>query len=253
MPKLMNKTALVTGASRGIGRAIAERLASDGALVAVHYNVSKAPAEAVLAAIAGAGGQGFAVRADLGSPAGAAQLTTVLTDELNRRTGSPRLDILVNNAGIGRRATIEAISEADFDAILQVNLKSPFFIIQRLLPQLADSGRIINISSMGTRAAYPEMAAYAPAKAGLEALTRLLAVQLGHRGITVNAVLPGATATDMNKAARDPTTSQEIARSIALGRVGQPDDIAGIVAFLASNDGGWVTGQSIDASGGQRL
>jgi 3-oxoacyl-[acyl-carrier protein] reductase len=253
MSKLANKTALVTGASRGIGRAIAERLAADGALVALHYKASKASAEATLAAIDASGGRGFLVQADLGSPDGAAELAAALTSGLIRRTGSSKLDILVNNAGIGKRASIEGISEADFDAILQVNLKSPFFLTQRLLTHIADGGRIINISSMGTRAAYPDMAAYAPAKAGLEALTRLLAVHLGSRGITVNAVLPGATATDMNKGARDPVTSKEIARSIALGRVGQPEDIAGIVAFLASDDGRWVTGQSIDASGGQRL
>ncbi|MNV82889.1 3-oxoacyl-[acyl-carrier-protein] reductase FabG [compost metagenome] len=137
--------------------------------------------------------------------------------------------------------------------MLQVNLKTPFFLIQHCLPLLRDAGRIINISSMGTRAAYPEMSVYAPAKAGLEALTLLLASELGARGITVNAVLPGATATDLNQRARDPEISRVIARTIALGRVGQPEDIADIVAFLASHEGRWVTGQSIDATGGQRL
>jgi NAD(P)-dependent dehydrogenase (short-subunit alcohol dehydrogenase family) len=122
-----------------------------------------------------------------------------------------------------------------------------------LLPHLRAGGRIVNISSMGTRAAYPEMAAYATAKAGLEALSTLLAAHLGARGITVNAVLPGATATDMNAGVSDPERSKTLSRIIALGRVGEPDDIARIVAFLSSGDGGWVTGQRIDASGGQRL
>jgi NAD(P)-dependent dehydrogenase (short-subunit alcohol dehydrogenase family) len=137
--------------------------------------------------------------------------------------------------------------------MLQVNLKAPFFLIQGAIPRLRDGGRIINISSMGTRAAYPGMAAYAPAKAGLEALGVLLAAELGPRGITVNAVLPGATATDMNPRARDPAQAAAIAGTVALRRVGQPEDIAAIVLFLASAAGGWVTGQRIDASGGQRL
>jgi 3-oxoacyl-[acyl-carrier protein] reductase len=121
------------------------------------------------------------------------------------------------------------------------------------MSDLRDGGRIIHISSMGTRSAYPTMAVYAPAKAALEALSRLLAAHLGGRQITVNSVMPGATATDMNTAARDPVASKAVAATIALGRVGQPDDIAKVVAFLASEQGGWVTGQQIDASGGQRL
>lgn len=251
--RLAGKIALVTGGSRGIGRAIALRLAADGAHVAVHYNSGAMQANAVVDEIASAGGAAFAVQADLSDASGSTTLATALTIELSRRFGSTAFDILVNNAGVGKRATIEDVSEDDFDRILQVNLKSPFFLIKALLPHLRTGGRIVNISSMGTRAAYPAMAAYAPAKAGLEALTRLLAAQLGNRGITVNSVLPGATATDMNKAAADAVASRETASSIALGRVGQPDDIARVVTFLASQDGGWVTGQHIDASGGQRL
>lgn len=253
MTDLTGKIALVTGASRGIGRAIAHRLAGNGAVVAVHYNASADAAQDVVAEIVGAGGAGFAIQADLSARGGAAALAAALGAELTARYGSPSFDMLVNNAGLSKRAVIEDISEDDFDLLLQTNLKSPFFLIKALIPHLRDGGRIINISSMGTRAAYPAMAAYAPTKAALEALSRLLAVHLGGRGITVNSVMPGATATDMNIVARDPVANKAVAQTVALGRVGQPDDIAKVVAFLASDEGGWVTGQAIDASGGQRL
>ena len=251
--ELRGKVALVTGASRGIGRSIALALAAKGAFVAVHYNESDGAARQVVAQIEAAGGQAVAVAANLEQAGAPRALFAALDPLLQQRLGSTCLDILVNNAGIGQRATIEDVSEADFDRILQVNLKAPFFIIQQALKRLRDGGRIINLSSMGTRAAYPVMAAYAPGKAGLEALTVLLAQQLGARRITVNAVLPGATATDMNPAASDPVLAQELARTIALGRVGQPEDIADLVAFLASDAARWVTAQRIDASGGQRL
>jgi NAD(P)-dependent dehydrogenase (short-subunit alcohol dehydrogenase family) len=253
MKPLAGKVALVTGGSRGIGQAIAKRLASDGAIIAVHYNEAADAANAVVADIEASGGEAFVVQGNLSERGGAVALAQAFTKELVARVGKAEFDILVNNAGVGKRATIEEISEDDLDLILQVNLKSPFLLIKALLPQLRDGGRIVNISSMGTRAAYPVMAAYAPAKAGLEALSKLLAVQLGVRQITVNAVMPGATATDMNAGARDPVASKAVAATIALGRVGQPEDIAKVVAFLASDDGGWVTGQVVDASGGQRL
>jgi len=253
MTALSGKIALVTGASRGIGQAIAKRLARDGATVAVHFHTAVDAANATVAEIVAAGGSAFAIRADLSERGGAALLAENFAAELVSRFGSPTFDILVNNAGLSKRATIEDITEDDFDLLLQTNLKSPFFLIKALLPHFREGGRIVNISSMGTRAAYPLMAAYAPAKAGLEALTRLLAVHLGGRGITVNSVMPGATATDMNTAARDPVASKATAATIALGRVGQPEDIARVVAMLASDDGGWITGQQIDASGGQRL
>lgn len=253
MSDLKGKIALVTGASRGIGQAIARRLANHGATVGVHYNTGADQAQATVADIAVAGGAAFAIQGDLSARNGAAVLAQRFRAELKERYGSPAFDILVNNAGVGKRATIEEISEDDFDLVLQTNLKSPFFLIKALMGDLRDGGRIINISSMGTRSAYPTMAVYAPAKAGLEALGRSLAVHLGGRGITVNSVMPGATATDMNTAARDPVASKAVAATIALGRVGQPGDIAGVVAFLASSEGGWVTGQQIDASGGQRL
>jgi len=250
---LIGKTALVTGASRGIGRAIALALGRRGAHVAVHYNAADLAAVEVADLIRGAGGQAWTLQADLSHPDGPAKLAHDMRRTLRECNGDDGLDILVNNAGVGLRAVLSDVTPQDFDRVLQVNLKSPFFLIQQSLPFLRDNGRIINISSMGTRAAYPEMSVYAPAKAGLEALSLLLAAELGPRGITVNAVLPGATSTDLNPRARDPEISQVIAKSVALGRVGQPEDIADIVAFLASHEGRWITGQRIDATGGQRL
>ncbi|MFM0740223.1 glucose 1-dehydrogenase [Paraburkholderia xenovorans] len=250
---LQGKVALVTGASRGIGRAIAQTLARRGATLAVHYNAAAEQANSLVTEIVAAGGRAFAVAADLSRADGVNLLTGRLREQLQTQFGHDSLDILVNNAGVGLRAKIEDVREADFDRVLQVNFKAPFFLIQNLLPHLRDGGRIINISSMGTRSAYPEMSAYAPAKAALEALTYLLASQLGERGITVNAVLPGATATELNVRARDPELIPALIATVALRRVGQPDDIADIVAFLASDEGRWITGQRIDASGGQRL
>ena len=247
---LAGKVAVVTGASRGIGRAIALKLAAAGAAVVVHYGARAEAAEAVVGEIAAAGGQAVAFGADL-ADAGAVRGFWQRLDPVLASFGG--LDILVNNAGVGGAATIGQITEADLDRVLQVNFKAPFLLIQGAIPRLRDGGRIINISSMGTRAAYPGMAAYAPSKAALEALTTLLAVELGPRGITVNAVMPGATATDMNTRARDPEISRAIAATVALGRVGQPEDVADTVLLLASPQAGWITGQRIDASGGQRL
>lgn len=250
---LAGKTALVTGASRGIGRAIALRLAAQGARVAVHYHRAAEEAEQVVGTIAAAGGKAFALRADLGDRQGPAVLVAALQAALTAGGHDGRLDILVNNAGIGGAHAIGETSLDDFDRMIAVNLRAPYFLIQALIPVMVDHGRIINLSSMGTRAAYPAMSVYAPAKAGLEALTRILAVELGHRGITVNAVAPGATATDMNPRATNPDTAAQIAQTVALGRVGRPDDIACVVSLLASPDSAWITGQTIDASGGQRL
>ena len=250
---LSGKVALVTGASRGIGRAIALSLGARGALVVVHYAQAAAAARAVVEQIEAQGGQALAIGADLAQSGSAQRLFGAFDTALSARCGDVHFDILVNNAGIGTRAPIEAVSEDDFEHMLKVNLQAPFFIIQQALSRLRDGGRIINISSMVTRAAFPAMAAYAPCKAGLEALTMLLAAQLGPRGITVNAVLPGATATDMNPAACVPESASALAQTIALQRVGQPEDIAAVVAFLASEAGRWVTAQRIEASGGQRL
>ena len=251
--ELTGRVALVTGASRGIGRAIALALARSGAEVAVHYNSGRQEAETTLASVVEAGGSGFTIQADLARRDGARSLATAFTAALRERSGAPDFDILVNNAGLGGKVSFDAVTEDAFDRMVQVNLKTPFFLIQHLAPHIRDGGRIVNISSMGARAAYTTMPVYAPTKAALDVLSRNLALEFGPRGITVNSVMPGATATDMNRAAADPDKARETARTIALGRVGNPEDIAAVVAFLVSRAGGWVTGQRLDASGGQRL
>jgi NAD(P)-dependent dehydrogenase (short-subunit alcohol dehydrogenase family) len=253
MGALDGKVAIVTGASRGIGRETALRLGAEGAAVVVHYRTQREGADEVVRAIEAGGGRAFALQANFSDPAAPRRFYEALDPELERRYGSRGFDILVNNAGAGTRAVIEEVTEEALDDTLQVDLKAPFFLIKYASPRLRDGGRIVNVSSMGTRVAYPEMAAYSPAKAGLEALTLMLAPHFGPRGITVNAVLPGATATDMNPGARDPVRSQELAKTIALRRVGQPEDIADVIVFLCSDAGRWITGQRIDTSGGQRI
>lgn len=250
---LTGKVALVTGASRGIGRAIALALGRAGAFVIVHYHAASDAAQAVVKAIEASGGAGAAVAADLAGQGAARALFADMDALLMDRFGNAGFDILVNNAGVITRDTIEHVTEAEFDRTLQVNLKAPFFLIQEGLSRMRDGGRIINVSSMGTRVAFPAMAAYAPAKAGLEALTTLLAAQLGARGITVNAILPGLTSTDMNPLNPDSGLGARALPTIALGRLGHPDDIAGTAVFLASDAAAWVTAQRIEVSGGQRL
>lgn len=250
---LEGRIALVTGASRGIGRAIAVALGAENATVAIHYHQGAEAARETLALVEAVGGTGFTLAADLSRASGAGDLAAAFQERVTERFGRPGFHILVNNAGIGGRARFDGVTEEVFDRTIQVHLKSPFFLIQALAPHLRDGGRIVNISSMGARAAYATMPVYAPAKAALDVLTRNLALELGPRGITVNSVMPGATATDMNAPARDPVAAAETAKTIALGRVGQPEDIARVVLFLASDGGGWVTGQRLDASGGQRL
>jgi NAD(P)-dependent dehydrogenase (short-subunit alcohol dehydrogenase family) len=250
---LSGKIALVTGASRGIGRATALRLASEGATLAVHYKSNADAAQATVDSILSAGGGAFAIAADLADRSAPQRLFRELDAELLRRFGSTGFDILVNNAGVGVRGTIEGVSEDTFDRILQVDFKAPFFIIQQALGRLRDGGRIINVSSTAARIAYPWSPVYGPAKAALETLTVSLAKHLGPRGITVNAVTPGTTATDMNAVARDPVASRPFVELTALGRVGQPEDIADVIAFLATDRARWITGQRIDTSGGLRL
>lgn len=250
---LKGKVALVTGASRGIGRAIAERLGQDGALVVVHYGKSKSDAAKTVAAIEAAGGKAFALQSDIENVASIQKFFTKLDQELTARTDSNRLDILVNNAGVAPFASWEETTEAQFDYVFGVNVKGLFFTIQQALSRLNDGGRIINISSAVSRIAFPGAPVYSATKGAVDVLTLHLAAEIGKRGITVNAVAPGIIETDMAGFLKTPE-GRELATSIqALKRIGQPSDIAGVVAFLAGPDSSWITGRIIDASGGTKL
>lgn len=254
MKRLEGKIALVTGGSRGIGKGIALRLAEEGALVAVHYGTRRDAADEVVQTIQKQGGRAIALGAKLESVAGATRLIHSLEEELLRITGDNRFDILVNNAGIGTSNTFEETTEESFDELLAVNVKAPFFLVQQALPLLRDGGRIVNISSGVTRIAYPHIMAYNITKGAINTFTLHLAKLLGPRGITVNAVLPGIVDTDVNAAwLHTPEGQLHAAEMSALGRIGQPSDIADVVAFLASSDGRWVTGQMVDATGGSHL
>jgi 3-oxoacyl-[acyl-carrier protein] reductase len=247
MTSLTGKTALVTGASRGIGRAIAQRLAKDGATVAVHYGSNEAAAAETINAIQAAGGQAFPVRAQLGVDGDVDTLFAALESGLDGRP----LDILVNNAAIATfDATIDQATPEQFDREFAINVRAPFFITQRALPLLRDGGRIINISSGVTWFATPQIV-YSMTKGALNVLGRSLANTVGERGITVNNVSPGITDTEMNSwlhESDDATSS--VAEITALDRVGASADIADAVAFFASDDSRWITGQTVEVNGG---
>jgi NAD(P)-dependent dehydrogenase (short-subunit alcohol dehydrogenase family) len=251
---LKGKVAIVTGASRGIGRAIALRLARDGALVCVNYHSNAAAAKATVGDIEAAGGEAFALQADVGSVEQLARFFEALDAELTRRRGDQGFDILVNNAGVADGGPVGTATEEAFDRVFATNVKGPFFTTQHALPRLRDGGRIINVSSSITRHPMPQFLAYGMTKAAINHFTEGVAAELGRRGITVNTLAPGLTATDMNAALREhPQMVQTIAATTALGRVGTVEDIAAAAAFLASPDSGWVTGQYLEASGGVLL
>jgi 3-oxoacyl-[acyl-carrier protein] reductase len=247
MTDLQGKTALVTGGSRGIGRAISLRLAADGARVAVHYGSNELAAKQTVADIQAAGGEAFAVRADLAAEDAAEMLWAAFDRE------AEGLDILVNNAGIGKQQPLADVTSEWFDELVAVNAKAPFFLIQQGLSRLRDDGRIINISSGATRIAFPADTAYAMTKGALDTLTLALAKELGPRGITVNSVAPGIIETEMNGWLQDPAAAAGAAAYSTFNRVGQPADVADVVAFVASDDARWISGQYVDATGGSQL
>ncbi|MFE2724929.1 SDR family oxidoreductase [Kitasatospora sp. NPDC059327] len=253
MGALTGRTALVTGGSRGIGRGIAERLGRDGALVAVHYGGNAEAAAEVVEAIGRAGGRAFAVGAELGVPGDAPALWAAFDEALAAHGGGAGLDILVNNAGAGQPGRIHEVTEAEFDRVFAVNARAPFFVVQHGLGRLRDGGRIVNVSSGVTRVAFPAAVSYAMTKGALNTLTLTLAEELGERGITVNAVLPGVVATDINPWLADPRARERVAAYSTFDRVGEAADVADVVAFLVSDDARWITGQNLDASGGSNL
>jgi 3-oxoacyl-[acyl-carrier protein] reductase len=252
---LDGEVALVTGAGRGIGRAIALRLGRDGATVAVHYGSSRAGAEAVVRDIEAAHGRAFAVQADLSCVSAIKAMFDTLDRELAARGTSPQIDILVNNAGVGAgNVPIAEITAAMFDGLFAVNTRSVFFVTQQSLSRLRDGGHVINISSLVTRGAMPAFAAYAASKAPVNSLTLSFAAALGPRRIAVNALLPGLVETDLTTGlTANPQMLKAVLAQTAFGRMGQPEDIANAVALLVSPDAGWITGQIIEVSGGTRL
>jgi NAD(P)-dependent dehydrogenase (short-subunit alcohol dehydrogenase family) len=255
MSTLQNKTALVTGASRGIGRATAAALARAGARVLVHYGRSAQDAESIVATILSQGGRAVAIRADLGTAEGA----TLLAKEVRSIVGD-RLDVLVLNAGISKAARIADYTVEDFDNLFATNVRSPFFLVQQLLPVLGEGSNIVLVSSAVARTVVgkpgledPSILAYASTKGAIETLVKHWAAILGPSGIRVNAVAPGVIDTDMSN-----FTKTEAGREVTLGmqalkRIGKPEDVADVVAFVASDGARWITGASIPVDGGTKL
>jgi 3-oxoacyl-[acyl-carrier protein] reductase len=255
MTILQDKTALVTGASRGIGRATALALAEAGAHVLVHYGRSAQEAKSLMAEIKKKGGYSDIISADLGTPDGASSLAKQVRSIIGER-----LDVLVLNAGISKAARIEDYTVEDFDSLFATNVRGPFFLVQQLLPVLGEGSSIVVISSVGARMVVgkpglenPSILAYASTKGALETLVKNWAAILGPSGIRVNAVAPGVIDTDMSN-----FTKTEAGREVTLGmqalkRIGKPEDVADVVAFMASNAARWITGASIPVDGGSKL
>ncbi|MGC4918043.1 SDR family NAD(P)-dependent oxidoreductase [Streptomyces albogriseolus] len=255
MGALTGRTALVTGGSRGIGRAIAERLAADGATVAVHYGRNAAAADDVVEGIRAKGGTAFTVHAELGVEGDVATLWESFDRQVRQHATGTGLDILVNNAGVTPRGEIDETTAEAFEEAVAVNMRAPFFLTQQGLKRLRDGGRIVNVSSGATRIALTDIIAYAMTKGAIDAFSLTLAKALGPRGITVNSVAPGIIDTDINASwlRGNEAAERSAAELSALGRVGRPEDVADVVAFLASDDARWVTGQVLDATGGSQL
>jgi len=248
MSDLISRTALVTGASRGIGRAAARALAAAGARVIVHYGSAAKEAESLVAEIRAAGGKAEAVGADLGAPDGAHKLAA----EVKKLVGE-RLDILVANAGVATPASIEDQTVAEFDRMFAVNVRAPFFLVQQLLPLLGEGSSIVLLSSLAARASVGLLPAYAATKGAIDTLVKHFAALLGPRGIRVNAVAPGVIDTDMSSFVRSDEGRDYTLSIQALQRIGHPDDIADVIAFLASDAARWVTGDTLQAGGGSKI
>lgn len=249
------KIAVVTGGSRGLGRNTALHLARRGVDIILTYRSQRTEAEQVVAEIAALGGSAVALQLDVAESGTFDNFVETLKGVLSEHWQRKTFDSLVNNAGIGIHAAFADTTEEQFDELVRIQLKGPFFLTQKLLPLIADNGRIVNVSSGLTRFSLPGYAAYAAMKGAMEVLTRYQAKELGARGIAVNIVAPGAIETDFGGGAvRDNAQINAfIASQTALGRVGLPDDIGGMVASLLSDDNRWVNGQRIEASGGMFL
>jgi NAD(P)-dependent dehydrogenase (short-subunit alcohol dehydrogenase family) len=248
MTAFSGKTALVTGASRGIGRATALALAKGGARVIVHYASGAKEADAVVAEIRNAGGRADAVAADLATPDGPHKLAKQVRDVVG-----DRLDVLVANAGVSKAAALEDHTVDDFDRLFAVNVRAPFFLVQQLLPVLHEGSSVVLLSSLAAHSVVGTLSAYAATKGAIDTLVKHFASVLGGRGIRVNAVAPGVVQTDMSN-----FTKTDAGRAVTLGmqaikRLAEPGDIAAAVAFLASDEARWITGDTIHVDGGSKL
>ena len=246
MKPLDDKVALVTGGSRGIGRAVVERLARDGAAVIFSYQRDEEAADDVVKAVSAAGGKAWSVRADQGET----QDVVRLYDVAEEKGGG--LDIVVNNAAVGTVGLITDTSDREFDRVMAVNLRGTFVSVREAARRLRAGGRIINVSTVNTVVHGPGIGLYAASKGAVEQLTIVAAHELGPRGITVNTVSPGATDTEMLRANNSAESREEMSAMSPLGRLGQPADVADVIAFLAGPDGRWMTGQNLRAGGGIR-
>ena len=249
---LDQKIALVTGGSRGIGAAISKALAADRAVVAVHYGANAEAAADVVKAIEAAGGAAFTIGADLADRTGPEKLFAALDRELTARFGSPKFDILVNNAGVAPFGGIAELDEQTFDRLFEVNVKSLYFVSELAIERLRDDGRVVNLSSAVTRVGVGGALAYSASKGFVDSFTRSLASALGERGVTVNAVAPGVIQTDMSEPMLAGGPDYILGKQV-LKRIGQPEDVADLVRFLASPASRWTTGQTVDVSGGSGI
>ena len=238
------KVAIVTGASRGIGAAIAERLAGDGFAVVVNYAQSARPAEEVARRIVESGGRASAFKADVSDPAAVGAMFEFAAKQFGG------VDVLVNNAGILSQSTIADTSDSDFDRLIAINLKGTFNALREGAKRIRNDGRIINFSTSLVGSLMPSYAIYAATKAAVETMTSIMAKELRGRNITINAIAPGPTATDMFLTGKAPELIQQMAKVPPLERLGTPEDIAGVVSFLAGPDAGWINGQTLRANGG---
>ena len=252
---MLTKIALVTGGSRGLGKDIALRLAQHGHDVVITYQSQKEAAQAVVSEIELHGNQATALPFDANDFSSLEKFVQQFRELLQNKWNVQSFDFLINNAGIGATLPFAQVTEEDFDKFMNIHFKSVYFLTQQLLPLINDNGRVINISTGTTRFCVPGYSVYASMKGAVEVFTRYLAKEVGAKGITVNVVAPGPVETDFNNGGnRDiPERKKILASQSALGRVGLPGDIGGVIAFLCSEDGGWITGQRLEVSGGINL
>jgi 3-oxoacyl-[acyl-carrier protein] reductase len=254
--QLKNKVALITGGSRGIGRAAALQFARQGAkLIAIHYGSDAERAAETVKEINALGSQAIAIQANLSAGKQAAdQLIAEFKARALELTGDDKLDILVNNAGVAPAGPISGTTQDQFDEVMTVNFKAPYFIIQGALPHLRDNGHLVNVSTGFTRVASSDHPLYAASKGALETLTLALAPEFARRGITINAIMPGVTETDMNKAWINIPEAREGAAGMSVfNRIGRPEDVAELITYLSSDAARWTTGQVVDVSGGAKI